>query len=169
MDCPDYNVTFTVLDSSSAELALIKGDISDTSVPLKARTLVDAPTTLQTSTRETTTSTPKNLDLSQVPSNLFPRADITCSDKVAVISTEDVKRVFVEHFCGLWDDKQLRRDQTTAVKIELWDLGVKMYMYVGIIPIEGGWVYAMESSLCTDIFMRIVDQCTEVNLLGESC
>lgn len=47
-------------------------------------------------------------------------------------------------------------------------LGFKMYLYIGILPLVGSWSYAMESSLCTATLMRIVDQCTEVNLLGKA-
>jgi len=158
MECLDYNVTFTSIDSTSPDWALAKGDIQLES------SIVETPTTLQTSTRDLATSTPKVID---TPSNLFPRADIKCFDMVAIIGKSDVKHAFVEHVCNLWDNMMLRSGHSAAVKVEMVELGFKFYLYVGILPFAGPWSYAMESSICTATFMRIVDSCTEVNLLGK--
>jgi hypothetical protein len=52
-----------------------------------------------------------------------------------------------------------------AVKMEMLRDGVKMYLYIGILPFNGDWTYALESTYCTNLMMRIIDKCTEVNLL----
>jgi hypothetical protein len=49
--------------------------------------------------------------------------------------------------------------------MEMLREGVKMYLYIGILPSGGDWVYALESTFCTNLLMRIIDKCTEVNLL----
>ena len=49
--------------------------------------------------------------------------------------------------------------------MEMLREGVKMYLYIGILPFNGDWVYVLESTFCTNLLMRIIDKCTEVNLL----
>ena len=167
MVCLDDGVKITVLDETSPDWALAKGGAQDTSADLKART-VDVPTTLQTSTRASATSTPDNLALNGTSSRIFRIQDITCFDKVAIIAKDRVKEAFIKHTCNSWDDKQLKLrggHGQGAVKMEMLREGVKMYLYIGILPFNGDWVYALESTFCTSLLMRIIDKCTEVNLL----
>jgi hypothetical protein len=106
------------------------------------------PTTLQTSIRGSATSTPKSTDRTSV--SPLPRADITCFDKIAIVAKDNVKEAFIKHTCDLWDDKQLRSGtpgHDAAVEMTMLREGVKMYLYIGILPFNGDWIYALESSL----------------------
>ena len=162
MECLDDNITFTVLDSSSPDWALAKGGAQDI---VSATRIVETPTTLQTATRSTATSSAKGLDTA---SRIFRTEDIVCFEKVAIIAKSHVKEAFIKHTCNLWDNKLLRSgspDYDAAMKMEMLREGVKMYLYIGILPFNGNWVYALDESYCTGILMRIIEKCTEVNLL----
>jgi hypothetical protein len=162
MECLNDNITFTVLDSSSPDWALAKGGAQDIASVTR---IVETPTTLQTATRSTATSTAKSLDTA---SRVFRTEDIVCFERVAIIAKSHVKEAFIKHTCNLWDNIQLRSgspNRDAAMKMEMLREGVKMYLYIGILPFKGNWVYALESTFCTNLLMRIIDKCTEINLL----
>jgi hypothetical protein len=170
MQCLDDHITFTVLDETSPDWALAKRGAQDTPAPLEARTIDNIPTTLQTSTRASATSTsPQDLAFNGTSSRIFRTEDVTCFEKSAIIAKSRVKEAFIQHTCNSWDDKQLKlrggHGEQAAVKMEMLREGVKMYLYIGILPFNGDWVYALESTYCTNLLMRIIDKCTEVNLL----
>ena len=89
-----------------------------------------------------------------------------CFEKVAIIAKSHVKEAFIKHTCNLWDDIQLRSGTPhAAMKMEMLREGVKMYLYIGILVFSSDWMYALESTYCISMLTRIIDKCTEVNLL----
>jgi hypothetical protein len=141
MECLDDNIKFTFLDetSSDSDWSLAKFGAQDN---LKARAAdIPIPTTLQTSTRASATSTASDLSLNGTSSRIFRTEDITCFDNVAIIAKDRVKEAFIKHTCNLWDDRQLKlrggHGVQGAVKMEMLREGVKMYLYIGILPFNG--------------------------------
>jgi hypothetical protein len=89
-----------------------------------------------------------------------------CFEKVAIIAKSHVKEAFIKHTCNLWDDIQLRSGTLyAAMKMEMLREGVKMYLYIGIMVFSSDWVYALNEQYCVSMLMRIIDKCTEINLL----
>jgi hypothetical protein len=161
MNCLDDNIIFTALDESSPDWSIAAQGIS--SAPLEASRIVETPTTLQTATRSSATSAANDLN---APSRIFRTEDIVCFEKVAIIAKSHVKEAFIKHTCNLWDDTQLRSGTPhAAMKMEMLREGVKMYLYIGILVFSSDWVYALESTYCISMLTRIIDKCTEINLL----